>query len=203
MSEMLNVETNKFSLNENNTVKTVNLNDYILTLKLENNLQDDSLKVEFKKLSEDAVIPTKATKYSAAYDFVSPFDCYVPGCNNSNIENITIPGMRMIQTGISCAWDNPDFYLQLKPRSGLALKHRITVDAGVIDYDYRQEIGIILRNFSAEHFHITKGMRIAQGIFIQSTKTSVTVVDEFTPIKKSTDSIDTERTGGFGSTGLN
>ena len=88
------------------------------------------------------------------------------------------------------------YELQIRPRSGLALKHGITLPntPGTIDEDYRGEIGVIILNTGKEDFVITRGMRIAQAVLapvIRLTWVEVSELDE------------TARgTGGFGSTGL-
>ena len=85
---------------------------------------------------------------------------------------------------------------QIRPRSGLALKHGVTIAnaPGTIDSDYRGEIAVILLNNGNQAFTITRGMRVAQMVLA-----AVTII---TPIE--VDDLDeTERsTGGFGSTGL-
>jgi dUTP pyrophosphatase len=85
---------------------------------------------------------------------------------------------------------------QVRPRSGLALKHGVTVlnAPGTIDSGYRGEIGVILANFGDADFKVGKGDRIAQLVIAQVTQPSVV----------ETDSVDeTDRgSGGFGSTGV-
>jgi dUTP pyrophosphatase len=81
------------------------------------------------------------------------------------------------------------------PRSGLANKHFIDVGAGVIDYDYRGNVGVILFNFGKEPFKVTKGDRIAQLICERIW---------YPDIEECETLCDTERgEGGFGSTGTN
>lgn len=89
------------------------------------------------------------------------------------------------------------FEVQIRPRSGLALKHGVTmVNApGTIDSDYRGEVGMLLINHGNEPFHITHGMRIAQLVFAPVIQCTITEVTELTDTKRGT--------GGFGSTGKN
>lgn len=85
---------------------------------------------------------------------------------------------------------------QVRPRSGLAAKHGITVlnSPGTIDADYRGEIGVILVNLSNTDFEIKNGDRIAQMVIAKHERVHFTEVDELT---------DTTRgAGGFGSTGV-
>lgn len=84
---------------------------------------------------------------------------------------------------------------QVRPRSGLALKHGITVlnTPGTIDSDYRGEIRVILANFGKEDFVIEPGDRIAQIVFASVTQAELEAVDELGGTERSD--------GGFGSTG--
>jgi|TARA_B100000787_G_C16158821_1_gene280345 dUTP pyrophosphatase len=89
------------------------------------------------------------------------------------------------------------FEVQIRPRSGLALKNGITVlnSPGTIDADYRGEIKIILINHSNNNFIVTNGMRIAQMVVTQFTRIELIEVNELS---------ETDRgEGGFGSTGTN
>lgn len=91
----------------------------------------------------------------------------------------------------------PDGYeAQVRPRSGLALKYGITVcnTPGTIDADYTGEIGVILINLSNEKFVVNPGDRIAQLVVAKHERVSWNEVRELN---------ETERNGGFGSTGVN
>ena len=105
------------------------------------------------------------------------------------------PGARaLVPTGLKIALD-PGFEAQVRPRSGLALKHGITClnSPGTIDSDYRGEVGVILINHGSEAFVIKRGERIAQLVVAkceQAAMVEVAALDE------------TARgSGGFGSTG--
>lgn len=131
-------------------------------------------------------LPAYATSQSAGLDL------------RANIEaQITLHPMerRLVPTGLHIAL--PDGYeAQVRPRSGLALKHGITVlnTPGTVDADYRGEIMVLLVNFSNEDFVVKDGERIAQMVIAQYAKAtfeSVEVLDE------------TERgEGGYGHTGV-
>ncbi len=84
---------------------------------------------------------------------------------------------------------------QIRPRSGLALKHGITClnSPGTIDSDYRGEVKVILANFGQEPVIISRGMRIAQLVIAAVTQVAVTEVAELTQTDRAS--------GGFGSTG--
>ena len=114
----------------------------------------------------------------------------------SENEKITLkPGKRaLIPTGLQI--DLPDgFEAQIRPRSGLALKHGIAlVNApGTIDADYRGEIGVILVNLGEEDFEITRGLRIAQMVIAPVTRVDLVEVDVVSASERGA--------GGFGSTG--
>ena len=144
--------------------------------------------IKFKKLIECAKIPVYGSEYAAGMDLFS-----------SNEETIKIePNMRkMIPTGLSIGYDDDSYYMRVAPRSGLTIKNYIDVGAGVIDYDYRGEIKVILINNGKEVFNVTKNMKIAQMIPTKIIKaTDVTFIEV-------TDLDETNRgEGGFGSTGI-
>lgn len=131
-------------------------------------------------------LPAYATPQSAGMDLRADID-----------DPITLHPMerRIIPTGLYIALP-PGYEAQVRPRSGLALKHGITVlnSPGTIDADYRGEIGVLLINLSTEDFVITAGERIAQMVVARHEQGEFEVVDELD---------DTERgTGGYGHTGV-
>lgn len=111
-------------------------------------------------------------------------------------EPVTLaPGTRaLIPTGF-CVALPPGYELQIRPRSGLALKNGITLPntPGTIDEDYRGEIGIIMLNTSAEPFTITRGMRIAQAVLAPVVRAVWEEVEDLDATARGA--------GGFGSTG--
>lgn len=131
-------------------------------------------------------LPAYATSQSAGMDL------------RANIDTpITLRPMerRIIPTGLYIALP-PGFEAQVRPRSGLALKHGITVlnSPGTIDADYRGEIGVLLVNLSTDDFIITEGERIAQMVIARHEQGEFELADELD---------DTERgTGGYGHTGV-
>lgn len=143
------------------------------------------MNIRIKKLFEDAVIPKYQTKGSAGFDL------------HSN-EDITILAGQTLLVKTGLAVEIPEgFEMQIRPRSGLALKHGITVwnSPGCVDSDYREEVGIILTN-AGKNFTIKRGDRIAQGTV---NKVESVIFEEVFEI----DTSKTERKGGFGSTGIN
>ena len=114
-----------------------------------------------------------------------------------DIEDYTINPMERVCVNVGFAVGGvPDNYeIQVRPRSGFAFKHGITIvnTPGTIDSDYRGEVGAILCNLSKEPFVIKKGERIAQMVVCPIAKCDINIVDELD---------NTERGGGrFGSTG--
>lgn len=106
------------------------------------------------------------------------------------------PGARaLVPTGIAVAVP-AGYEMQLRPRSGLALKHGITLpnSPGTIDSDYRGPLGVIVMNAGAAPFHICHGDRIAQAVIAPVVKASFVVARELDKTDRGA--------GGFGSTGV-
>ena len=112
-------------------------------------------------------------------------------------QDITIaPGeIKLVQTGFYMALP-VGYEAQVRPRSGLALKHGITVtnSPGTIDADYRGEVCVILGNIGKEEFVITRGMRIAQMVIAPALQAQIEVVDSLDETQRGS--------GGFGHTGV-
>lgn len=106
------------------------------------------------------------------------------------------PGkVALVPTGLHVAAPR-GYEVQVRPRSGLALKHMICVlnSPGTVDSDYRNEVGIILANLGEQPFTVTRGMRVAQFVVARVTQAQVVEVDELDETVRNM--------GGFGSTGL-
>jgi dUTP pyrophosphatase len=129
-------------------------------------------------------VPARATAGSAGYDLASAED------------GVLRPGeRRLFHTGFSIAV--PEGYeCQLRPRSGLALKHGITLPntPATIDSDYRGELMVALVNLGAEPFSVTRGMRIAQMVIARVERAEFAEVAELPATARGS--------GGFGSTGV-
>ncbi|MBC8317897.1 MAG: dUTP diphosphatase [Desulfobulbaceae bacterium] len=112
-------------------------------------------------------------------------------------ESVTLASgdILMIPTGFSVAIP-AGFELQVRPRSGLAIKHGVTVvnSPGTIDADYRGEVKVGLINLGKKDFTINRGDRIAQMILAPVSQASLRVVPELTPTSR--------QDGGFGHTGI-
>lgn len=146
-----------------------------------------ALEVQVIRLPHGADLPLPAyeTSGSAGMDLMAAVD-----------EPMTVaPGTRaLVPTGLTLAL--PEGYeAQVRPRSGLALRHGITLPnaPGTIDSDYRGEIQVIVANLSAEPFVVTRGMRIAQMVVAPVTRVAWSEIDILSKTERGD--------GGFGSTG--
>jgi dUTP pyrophosphatase len=131
--------------------------EFIIQIQFANNSNNHyfmASNVWFTLLHPDAKPPVYSTLYSAAMDFYCIQGYIVPARSRAKI-----------RTGVSVMWQDPSLYLQLQSRSGLFAKHGLSVVGGVIDYDYCQEIHVLMQNHTDEDVHIEKGDRVAQGIF--------------------------------------
>ena len=141
------------------------------------------LGVKLKILNPDAIIPKYQTEEAAGFDLHS-------------VEEKTVKAgeREVIKTGLAVALPK-GYELQVRPRSGLALKNGITVlnTPGTVDSDYRGELMVILFNTSKEDFAVKKGERIAQAIIKEILQADFAVVEELDSTERGV--------GGFGSTG--
>lgn len=129
-------------------------------------------------------LPTQATPGSAGFDLASAeAGTLAPGAR------------RLFSTGFSVAIPE-GFEIQIRPRSGLALKHGITLPntPATIDSDYRGELKVALVNLGQEAFEVTRGMRIAQLVVARVEPAEFRTVDSLPETGRGA--------GGFGSTGL-
>lgn len=144
---------------------------------------DVPIRVKFLPHGKGLELPVYATDGAAGMDVVSA-------------EDVTIaPGARhAVATGLAVAIP-PGFEMQVRPRSGLALKHGISVPnaPGTIDSDYRGELKVILTNHGAEPFAIQRGDRVAQLVLAPVTRASWQVSEDLDETARGE--------GGFGSTG--
>ena len=143
------------------------------------------VKVLLKKLSKSVKLPIYKTSGSSGLDIIANIE--------SEIE--IKPGeKKIVPTGISVAVPE-NYEIQIRPRSGLAAKHNLTVlnTPGTIDADYRGEIKIIIINHGQEIYRIVNGERIAQMVLCPVVKAEFEEVETL-PITK-------RGGGGFGSTG--
>jgi len=178
--------------------------------------------VKVKKLHKDAIMPKYQTPGSAGFDVHALVkknykDSYnyglkhnagfngedilvsQPGDNCEDIVVVVLPQDQFIvRTGLSFVV--PDGYeMQIRPRSGLAVKHKITItnSPGTLDSSYRGELMVILFNLRREAFIIHHGDRIAQCVINKIEQVKLKEVEEF-----SEEDMKKDRGGGLGSTGI-
>lgn len=142
--------------------------------------------VEIQLLPHAVGMPAYATEHSAGMDLMAATDA-----------DITLAPLerKLIATGIAMAL--PEGHeAQIRPRSGLAYKHGLSVlnAPGTIDADYRGEVKVLLVNLSNEPFTVTSGMRIAQMVIAEYTRSQLVQVSELSETVRGA--------GGFGSTGV-
>ena len=129
-------------------------------------------------------LPTRQTAGSAGYDV------------HSADADFTIAPMerRLVSTGLALAIP-PGYEAQIRPRSGLALKHGLTLPntPATIDSDYRGELMVAVINLGTEPVSVARGTRIAQMVFARVAEVELRTVDELP--------VSTRGAGGFGSTG--
>lgn len=137
--------------------------------------------IKLKFLSDNAVLPSRGSDEAAGYDLYS--------AQNGEVDPLK---RILIKTNISIAIPK-GYYGRIAPRSGLAYKNGIDVMAGVIDADYRGDVGVILFNSGMEAFTFKKGDRIAQLIIEKCHDVDWVQTDDLS---------DTARgEGGYGHTG--
>ena len=142
-----------------------------------------AVQLRIKRLTATAKLPVRTTEHASCFDMYADMDGAIA------------PGDRLlVKTGLSVAVP-PGYEVQVRSRSGLALKHGVMVlnSPGTVDADYRGEVGVILMNFGKEPFAFKRGERIAQmGVYavVMCPAEEVEALDE------------TARgAGGFGHTG--
>ena len=143
------------------------------------------IKILIKRLSKEVLLPKYETNGSSGMDLAA---------NINSIINIEPGNIAIIPTGLALSIPK-GFEVQIRPRSGLAAKQKISVlnTPGTIDADYRGEIKVILINLGQESFKVEKGLRIAQMVVCPVVQAILKEVDDLN---------ETERgKGGFGSTG--
>jgi len=145
-----------------------------------------NIDVELKLLDESVAIPEYAHEFDSGFDLIA---------NNPFGIVLDVGNIVCIPTGISVAVP-AGYELQVRSRSGLALKNGIVVlnSPGTVDAGFRGEIGVILINHGYKDFVITRGMKIAQGVIAPVMKAKFITVSELSPSDRGS--------GGFGSTGV-
>ena len=138
--------------------------------------------LKVQRLNNNAALPKRSTEGAAGYDLCATHDCIIPA-----------GGKGLVKTELSISF-LVGLYARIAPRSGLALKKFIDVGAGVVDRDYRGDVGVILFNHGDQEFQVKMGDRIAQ-LILEKIDTP--------PVEEVQGHDSTVRgAGGFGSTGV-
>ena len=116
----------------------------------------------FKKLIPEAIMPTKANASAAGFDMYSSKDYTVSPWSNC-----------LIETGIGLKNVPSDTFYKLESRSGLAFTDKIVLVAGIIDADYEGSLKCLIFNFNDSAYHVRKGQKICQGIFLKTLTVGV------------------------------
>ncbi len=134
--------------------------------------------------AEGLPLPAYATAGAAGMDLLAAEDVKLPPNG----------GRGLVRTGL-CVAVPEGFEMQIRPRSGLALRHGVTVlnAPGTVDSDYRGEVGVVLLNTGAEPFAVRRGERIAQAVFAAVARAEWEEVVVLPETRRGA--------GGFGSTG--
>jgi dUTP pyrophosphatase len=145
-----------------------------------------SVAVERLAHGEGLPLPRYATADSAGMDLLAAV---------ADLVTLAPGERRLVPTGLAIALP-PGYEAQVRPRSGLALKHGLTVlnAPGTVDADYRGEVGVILINLGQEAVTLRRGDRIAQLVVAPVSRASWQEVSDLAPSERGT--------GGFGSTGV-
>jgi dUTP pyrophosphatase len=144
------------------------------------------MEVKVKKLRENAVLPQYQTDQAAAMDIHACLD-----------EPMIVEPMERFMVPTGLAFEIPEGYeMQIRARSGLSIKHGITMVNGVgtIDADYRGELSVLMINLSKEPFTIEPDMRVAQMLVSKFEKVSWQLAKDLSETARGV--------GGFGSTGI-
>jgi dUTP pyrophosphatase len=146
-----------------------------------------SIPLKVRLLRPGAVLPAYMSEHAAGLDLVA--------CPEDGAEIILAPGeRRLVATGLAIELE-PGWEAQVRPRSGLALRHGVTLlnSPGTIDADYRGEVGVILVNLGQAPFTIRSGDRIAQMVVARVARVQPTLVEVLGDTRRGD--------GGFGHTG--
>eukprot|EP00747_Dinoflagellata_sp_TGD_P161627 gnl/TRDRNA2_/TRDRNA2_178283_c0_seq1.p1 gnl/TRDRNA2_/TRDRNA2_178283_c0~~gnl/TRDRNA2_/TRDRNA2_178283_c0_seq1.p1 ORF type:complete len:226 (+),score=53.01 gnl/TRDRNA2_/TRDRNA2_178283_c0_seq1:98-775(+) len=138
--------------------------------------------MQVKRLRDSAKLPVRGSTDAAGFDLAAADPAVVPA-----------GGKAIVKTGLSIAIPEGT-YARIAPRSGLAAKKMIDCGAGVVDFDYRGEVGVVLFNHGPEDFVVEVGDRVAQLILERISMAPCVEVDSLDATVRGA--------GGFGSTGV-
>ncbi|KAK7584131.1 hypothetical protein V9T40_005094 [Parthenolecanium corni] len=145
-------------------------------------VSENEISLKFARLSKNALPPVKGSDKAAGYDLKSAYEYTIPA-----------RGKELVKTDLQIELPH-GCYGRIAPRSGLAWKNFIDVGAGVIDEDYRGNVGVLLFNHSDDKFEVKRGDRVAQLICERI----------YYPVLKEIENLSETKRGenGFGSSGM-
>lgn len=137
--------------------------------------------IQIKQLIDDIPVPARGSLHAAGYDLRAAVD-------------VTVAPQQEVLVPTGYAWHIPENHVGIiKDRSSLAWKHKMKTSAGVIDSDYRGDVGVVIKNMGMIPFVITKGDRIAQLIIVPFLAQPLEVVEDLESSERGAN--------GYGSTG--
>lgn len=138
-----------------------------------NIVESPAIKVKFLKTHDDAILPKVNNSAWATGD--SGYDIF-------SVEDVVVParGSVVAPVGITVADISPGYWFRIEPRSGLGFKHNLQPHLGVIDNQYRGDLGVKLYNFSDTDVTIEKGKAVAQFVVYPLLQVAVDWSDEVT-----------------------
>ena len=139
--------------------------------------------LKVQKLSNNTALPKRSTDGAVGYDLCASQDCTIPATSKG-----------LVQTGLAISF-SIGLYARIAPRSGLAHKQFIDIGVGVVDGDYRGDVGVVLFNHGDKDFEVKMGDRIVQLIL---EKIDTPPMEEVQGLDDTIHGL-----GGFGSTGVN
>jgi len=140
-----------------------------------------SVKMEFVRTHQDAVLPYRAHASDSGYDLTSVEEVIVPG-----------RGSVVVPVGVTLGYLEPGWWFRIEPRSGLGFKKSLQPHLGIIDNGYRGDLGVKLYNFSGSDWVLPAGSKIAQLVLYPHITANVSWAEEVTEADRGD--------AGFGST---
>lgn len=132
------------------------------------------IKIKFKAINCDAILPTKAHSNDTGWDVYCTNDVFIS------------PGeSKIVPIGLQLADITPGFWIQVACRSGLGFKHNLAVHPGIIDEGYRGSLDILFRNFDLQKtYHFKKGDKVAQLVVFKNEISEVSFTEEVSETKR-------------------
>lgn len=160
------------------------------------------MKLRLIKTHDRAILPTQNNKKSdgtsdTGYDLYAVEDTYIPATVGFTVEDSSYTdvqvGSAVVPVGLEIAYIDPGFWLRIEGRSGLGFRHGIQPHNGIIDNQYRGDLGVKLYNLTDADYRVKAGDKIAQLVVYPLIEADIS----FTTVKDETD----RGTKGFGSSG--